>query len=108
MPRVRPCVTAGVTLIEHMRPTSVNVVELRRTLRGFIAKNRLPHERVLNFEEIYSYRNVYSANVLASQVGRNLLKTLVGAGRFERPTPCAQGRFHSLPQIAYFQLLLFQ
>ena len=33
---------------------------------------------------------------------------LVGAGRFERPTPCAQGRFRQTSKTAYFQLLSFQ
>jgi hypothetical protein len=33
---------------------------------------------------------------------------LVGAGRFERPTPCAQGGFGPLPKVAYFQRLSFQ
>jgi len=36
------------------------------------------------------------------------LFTLVGAGRFERPTPCAQGRFWARSQILYFSTLLFQ
>jgi hypothetical protein len=33
---------------------------------------------------------------------------LVGAGRFERPTPCAQGRFCELLETLYFQSILFQ
>jgi hypothetical protein len=33
---------------------------------------------------------------------------LVGAGRFERPTPCAQGRFRRFAKIAYFLLLRLQ
>jgi hypothetical protein len=36
------------------------------------------------------------------------LFSLVGAGRFERPTPCAQGRFRGPTKSACFQLLLFQ
>ena len=36
------------------------------------------------------------------------IKALVGAGRFERPTPCAQGRFQRTGKIAHFQRLLFQ
>jgi hypothetical protein len=33
---------------------------------------------------------------------------LVGAGRFERPTPCAQGGFRHGLEMACFQLLRFQ
>jgi len=33
---------------------------------------------------------------------------LVGAGRFERPTPCAQGSFRHIPKTPCFQLLTFQ
>jgi hypothetical protein len=36
------------------------------------------------------------------------LKILVGAGRFERPTPCAQGGLQRTPETAYFQFLTFQ
>jgi hypothetical protein len=31
-----------------------------------------------------------------------------GAGRFERPTPCAQGSFRPNAKNAYFQSLIFQ
>jgi hypothetical protein len=33
---------------------------------------------------------------------------MVGAGRFERPTPCAQGSFRHRSETACFQLLPFQ
>src|ERR1035438_485993 len=33
---------------------------------------------------------------------------MVGAGRFERPTPCAQGSFRSPKKMPYSQLLTFQ
>jgi hypothetical protein len=33
---------------------------------------------------------------------------LVGAGRFERPTPCAQDGFWPAPETACFQAFLFQ
>ena len=33
---------------------------------------------------------------------------LVGAGRFERPTPCAQGGLSEAAKMAYFQSILFQ
>jgi len=39
-------------------------------------------------------------NALQSQ----LLILLVGAGRFERPTPCAQGGLRPISEGAYFQL----
>ena len=42
------------------------------------------------FEEIDSYKIIYSGIPLRPKNIRVLLKTLVGAGRFERPTPCAQ------------------
>ena len=48
--------------------------------------------RLLNLEDRHSYKIDYSGIVAATGKGANLLKTLVGAGRFERPTPCAQGR----------------
>ena len=37
-----------------------------------------------------------------------LLILLVGAGRFERPTPCAQGGFRPSAEIPCFQVLTFQ
>jgi len=37
-----------------------------------------------------------------------LLEDLVGAGRFERPTPCAQDGFRHSAKIVYFQRILFQ
>ena len=36
----------------------------------------------------------------------NLMKTLVGAGRFERPTPCAQGRCATRLRYAPTELIL--
>jgi hypothetical protein len=33
---------------------------------------------------------------------------MVGAGRFERPTPCAQGSFQYPAEVACFQGFLFQ
>jgi hypothetical protein len=33
---------------------------------------------------------------------------LVGAARFELPTPCAQGGFRPRAEMPYFQLLKFQ
>jgi hypothetical protein len=47
---------------------------------------------LLNLEEINSYRIIYSKFWPVEDAGRIRLIRLVGAGRFERPTPCAQGR----------------
>src|ERR1019366_7534569 len=47
---------------------------------------------LLNLEDRHSYRIDYSGIPRSQESGCKLLKTLVGAGRFERPTPCAQGR----------------
>jgi hypothetical protein len=45
----------------------------------------------------------------ARKLGQSLkTQGLVGAGRFERPTPCAQGGFRQPSKTAYFQLLSFQ
>ena len=39
-----------------------------------------------------SYKFIYSGLFAVGLDDRKLLILLVGAGRFERPTPCAQGR----------------
>ena len=46
----------------------------------------------MKLEERNSYRIDYSDFKANLKNARNSLKQLVGAGRFERPTPCAQGR----------------
>jgi hypothetical protein len=46
---------------------------------------------LLNLEERSSYKIDYSGFRYCSEIDCNLLIPLVGAGRFERPTPCAQG-----------------
>ena len=45
---------------------------------------------------------------LAAKNGRKSLILMVGAGRFERPTPCAQGSCRHSSETAYFQALRFQ
>jgi hypothetical protein len=55
-----------------------------------------------------SYSFIYSGFSRPSINDRKLLILLVGAGRFERPTPCAQGSFRGYSEMACFQLLLFQ
>ena len=47
---------------------------------------------LLNLEESHSYKIIYSGILKGAVNGCKLLILLVGAGRFERPTPCAQGR----------------
>jgi hypothetical protein len=41
-------------------------------------------------------------------IGHIRLNQLVGAARFELTTPCAQGRFRPLVEIACFLMLMFQ
>src|ERR1039457_2056153 len=45
-----------------------------------------------DLEGNHSYKFIYSGFFTDVLDGRKLLILLVGAGRFERPTPCAQGR----------------
>ena len=45
-----------------------------------------------DLEGNHSYKFIYSGFFTDVLNGRKLLISLVGAGRFERPTPCAQGR----------------
>ena len=45
-----------------------------------------------DLEGNHSYKFIYSGFFADVLDGRKLLIPLVGAGRFERPTPCAQGR----------------
>src|ERR1017187_7382446 len=46
-----------------------------------------------DLEGNHSYKFIYSGFFTDVLDGRKLLILLVGAGRFERPTPCAQGRW---------------
>ncbi len=45
-----------------------------------------------NSEALFVYKIIYSGFSKVPEIARKLLILLVGAGRFERPTPCAQGR----------------
>jgi hypothetical protein len=45
---------------------------------------------MLNLEERHSYVFIYSVTFGHPKNARIVLILLVGAGRFERPTPCAQ------------------
>ena len=45
-----------------------------------------------------SYKIIYSWILKEARNGRNCLILLVGAGRFELPTPCAQGRCATWPR----------
>jgi hypothetical protein len=49
----------------------------------------------------------YSQILIQSRSARKLLILLVGAGRFERPTPCAQDRNRRAIEMPYFQVLAF-
>ena len=52
---------------------------------------RIPQsKKLLNLEERHSYKNDYIRFLEQSINNGILLIILVGAGRFERPTPCAQ------------------
>jgi len=54
------------------------------------------------------YNSIYIRFCGLRNGGRIFLILLVGAGRFERPTSCAQGRFRQAAQMGCFQYLLFQ
>ena len=53
-----------------------------------------------------TFRTVKNFGV--TELYRNWLILLVGAGRFEHPTPCAQGRFRTWLKNACFQQFSFQ
>ena len=55
-----------------------------------------------------SYKIIYSGILEAARRGRNRLIPLVGAGRFELPTPCAQGGFWAPSKVPCFQIFTFQ
>ena len=48
-----------------------------------------------DLEGYHSYKFIYSGFFTDFLNSRKLLILLVGAGRFERPTPCAQGKENS-------------
>jgi hypothetical protein len=58
---------------------------------------------LLNLEESCSYKTIYSGILKGAINGCKRLILLVGAGRFERPTPCAQ--VMTVPQ--YRELLAY-
>jgi hypothetical protein len=80
--------------------------------RGFSAVVRgiRPARKIslLNLEDRRSYRIDYSEILEGARNGRKCLILLVGAGRFERPTPCAQGGGRHHAETASFQDLLLQ
>jgi hypothetical protein len=63
---------------------------------------------LLNPEERHSYKIDYTGLSKVARNGRIYLILLVGAGRFERPTPCAQGGVRYIQKAPCFQLLMFQ
>ena len=64
--------------------------------------------RLLEFEENYSYKIIYSRFCGHPGNARISLISLVGAGRFERPTPCAQGRFRPSRKTLILKPLRFK
>ena len=62
----------------------------------------------MNLEESYSYNFIYNEFSRIRIIARKLMILLVGAGRFERPTPCAQGGMRDDSKMACFQVLRFQ
>ena len=64
--------------------------------------------RLLKLEESNNYKIIYSGVGRSRTNGRISLILLVGAGRFERPTPCAQGSFRPFFETACFLMLTFQ
>jgi hypothetical protein len=61
---------------------------------------------LLKLEERRSYKNDYSRFLHTGGKGCIYLLLLVGAGRFERPTPCAQGRCATRLRYAPTALIL--
>ena len=55
-----------------------------------------------------SLKIVYIGLFVGFEKANNAFRIMVGAGRFERPTPCAQGSFRDRLETVYFQYLLFQ
>jgi hypothetical protein len=65
------------------------------------------HQRsVMRVRSIYEI--TYSGFCEPSRAVRITLILLVGAGRFERPTPCAQGGYGDFEKIPCFQGVVFQ
>jgi hypothetical protein len=62
----------------------------------------------VNLKERGSLKIIYSGFCAATQVGLIPLILLVGAGRFELPTPCAQDGFPQTTKVACFQCIRFQ
>ena len=82
---------------------------------GMLRGDHLPCRQVPRLERVEaeslvlgSYKIDYSGISKAAGDGRIRLILLVGAARFELPTPCAQGGFQAVAEIAYFQLLTIQ
>jgi hypothetical protein len=63
---------------------------------------------MLKREDYRSYKIIYSGFPAMPGIDRIPLKILVGAGRFERPTPCAQGSFRPSLKMPCFQVFTFQ
>ena len=62
----------------------------------------------MNLEESNSYKFNYSRFRRSKNKNRIHLILLVGAGRFERPTPCAQGSFQQRRKPHIFRTFCFK
>jgi len=63
---------------------------------------------LLKLEERHSYNFDYTSFLRVGENGCIYMIPLVGAGRFERPTPCAQGSFRRIPAMPCFLVLSFK
>jgi hypothetical protein len=79
---------------------------LTTTVR-FPRQHRCPRGKVLNLGGLRSYKIDYSAKAQVASAAHIRLILLVGAGRFERPTPCAPGTFGILRKALVFWALGF-
>jgi hypothetical protein len=77
--------SAEPTHLPFVQVTSQGLTENTRSGAGAICRAALWKRR-------HSYKIIYSGIFEAARSGRIRLILLVGAGRFELRTPCAQGR----------------
>ena len=69
-----------------------DVRDLSHVKPGVLARQTTELPDLLNLEESDSYEFIYRPFSGVQENGPISLKRLVGAGGFEPPTPCAQGR----------------
>jgi hypothetical protein len=78
-------------------PLLITASFLEGEVAPLVSDTRRP---LLNQEEHHSYKNDYNRFLALRVNGCISFIPLVGAGRFERPTPCAQGRFQQSLKMA--------